>query len=125
MSESSDVQDEQNEQKALDAFVAAHQNDGMGQIATKELFENERVRIWEMNLEPNEASDLHHHENDYLVILFEGDRIAAVPQPDSGKQPVVFPVEIGNAVFVKKGGTEWAFNLGNKRYREILIELKE
>lgn len=125
MSESSDVQDEQNEQKALDAFVAAHQNDGMGQIATKELFENERVRIWEMNLEPNEASDLHHHENDYLVILFEGDRIAAVPQPNSGKQPVVFPVEIGNAVFVKKGGTEWAFNLGNKRYREILIELKE
>lgn len=122
MSESSDVQDEQ---KALDAFVAAHRNDGMGQIATKELFENERVRIWEMNLEPNEASDLHHHENDYLVILFEGDRIAAVPQPDSGKQPVVFPVEIGNAVFVKKGGTEWAFNLGNKRYREILIELKE
>jgi len=122
MSESSDVQDEQ---KALDAFVAAHQNDGMGQIATKELFENERVRIWEMNLEPNEASDLHHHENDYLVILVEGDRIAAVPQPDSGKQPVVFPVEIGNAVFVKKGGTEWAFNLGNKRYREILIELKE
>ena len=43
----------------------------------------------------------------------------------TGKQPVVFPVEIGNAVFVKKGGTEWAFNLGNKRYREILIELKE
>ena len=125
MSESSDVPDEQDEQKALDAFVAAHQNDGMGQIATKELFENEWVRIWEMNLEPNEASDLHHHENDYLVILFEGDRIAAVPQPDSGKQPVVFPVEIGNAVFVKKGGTEWAFNLGNKRYREILIELKE
>ena len=31
----------------------------------------------------------------------------------------------GNTVRVPKGGTEWALNVGSKRYHEILIELKK
>jgi hypothetical protein len=26
---------------------------------------------------------------------------------------------------IPKGGTEWAFNVGNETFREILIELKD
>jgi len=33
-------------------------------------------------------------------------------------------VQPGLTVFVPKGGTEIARNVGTKRYREILIELK-
>jgi hypothetical protein len=35
----------------------------------------------------------------------------------------VIPAE-GNTVGVPQGGTEWALNVGEKTYREILIELK-
>ena len=31
----------------------------------------------------------------------------------------------GNTVRVPKGGTEWAVNVGEKRYHEVLIELKK
>jgi hypothetical protein len=32
--------------------------------------------------------------------------------------------EGGNTVPVRKGGTEWAVNIGQETYSEILIELK-
>ena len=47
----------------------------LGPIADRVLFENERVRIWEMQLEPGERTSVHHHEHDYVVILVEGDRV--------------------------------------------------
>jgi beta-alanine degradation protein BauB len=36
----------------------------VGDIATKLVMENDRVRIWEMRLEPGEESDLHRHDHD-------------------------------------------------------------
>lgn len=112
-------------QEILDAFVAEHRGDGFGKVATWELFENEPVRIWEMILEPNQASDLHHHELDYLAVQLEGDCVVGVPPPGSDQPPIVAPVRIGWAAFRKKGGSEWALNIGKERYREILIESKE
>ena len=117
--------DEAKVQEILEAFVAEHRDDEVGNVATKKLFENERVRVWEMNLEPNEASDLHHHELDYLVVQLEGDCVVGIPPPESGRDPMIVPVRVGRAGFVRKGGTEWALNIGKQRYREILIELKE
>ena len=55
-----------------------------GDIATKLLLENDRVRIWEMRLAPGETSDLHEHRNDYVMIQIAGDRMAARFEPDSG-----------------------------------------
>ena len=49
-----------------------------GDIATKLLLENDRVRIWEMRLEPGERSALHRHDNDYIMIQIDGDRMAAL-----------------------------------------------
>ena len=34
-----------------------------GNVATRLLLENERVKIWEMLLEPGESSDLHQRTN--------------------------------------------------------------
>ena len=58
-------------------FAEKHRDAHLGEIATRRLSENERVVVWEMELAPGEASDLHHHERDYIVIVLEGDRIAA------------------------------------------------
>ena len=110
----------------LEKFREEHADDPMGQVADHVLFEDDKVRIWEMKLEPGEHSDLHHHEHDYYLVIMSGDLVAGVPPKDSGQDFFVGKVPPnGNTVPVPKGGTEWAYNVGKKTYHEVLIELKQ
>src|ERR687892_662166 len=99
----------------------------LGGVGTRVLLENDRVRIWEMDLAPGEESDVHEHTLDYILVQIAGDRIAGIPQPDTkGPYPeyVEGDVSPGNVVYIEKGGIETAKNIGQERYHEILIELK-
>jgi auxin binding protein len=99
----------------------------LGDVATTLLFENERVRIWELDLEPGERSAIHRHECDYILVQVEGDRIAAIPEPDTAgayRDYIEADVVPGKARYIVAGGIETAVNIGRRRYREILIELK-
>ncbi len=99
--------------------------DPLGDVATRILFEDDTLRIWEMTLEPGEYTDLHHHQHDYYLVIDAGDLVAGVPPKDSPMDFFVGKIPPqGNTVRVPKGGTEWAFNVGEKTYHEILIELK-
>jgi beta-alanine degradation protein BauB len=100
-----------------------------GGIATKVLMENDQVRIWEMRLAPGEESDLHRHENDYIMIQIAGDKMAARFEPDSGGEWVGHDyiegeVAPGNVLFASAGGIERAVNVGNEEFYEIVVELK-
>jgi len=100
----------------------------LGGIATRVLLENDRVKIWEMDLAPGEESDIHEHTMDYILVVIEGDRIAGVPQEDSaGKYNEYLDVEVnpGDHFYIARGGIETARNTGKRRYREIAIELKD
>jgi predicted metal-dependent enzyme (double-stranded beta helix superfamily) len=101
----------------------------LGDVATRMLFENDRVRVWEMDLAPGESSSVHEHALDYVLVQLEGDKIAGIFEPDThGAYPpgtVEGDVAPGNAIFIERGGIETAKNTGSKRYREILVELKE
>jgi hypothetical protein len=99
----------------------------LGDVATRLLFENERVRIWEMDLAPGARSATHRHDVDYVLVQLEGDRIAAMPEPDTAgsfRDYVEADVVPGKARYLARGGIETAINVGTRRYREILIELK-
>lgn len=110
----------------LEKFRTEHANDPMGGVGTSVLYEDDDVKVWEMKLEPGEASDLHKHEHDYILVIDSGDLVAGVPPKD-------FPMDIfvgkvppdGNTVRVPKGGIEWAVNVGTRTYHEVLIELKK
>jgi hypothetical protein len=100
----------------------------LGGIATRVLMENDRVKIWEMDLAPGEESGIHEHTMDYILVVLEGDKIAGVPQEDSAglyNQYVEVDVTPGQHFWIEKGGIETARNIGTKRYREIAIELKD
>src|ERR1700733_509326 len=100
----------------------------LGGIATRVLLENDRVKIWEMDLAPGEESAIHEHTMDYILVVLEGDKIAGVPQEDSAglyNEYVEVDVEPGQQFYIEKGGIETARNIGQKRYREIAIELKD
>ncbi|MGH9028052.1 MAG: cupin [Acidimicrobiales bacterium] len=95
--------------------------------ATKLLFENERVRVWQVRLEPGEEGAVHRHELDHLLVQVSGDRIAVVPEPDSEgpyRDYLEAAVVPGAVVHVTKGGVETARNVGNEPYLEVVVELK-
>lgn len=37
-------------------------------VGTRVILENERVRVWEMELAPGEACEYHEHRNDHLIL---------------------------------------------------------
>jgi beta-alanine degradation protein BauB len=97
-------------------------------VATEVLFENDRVRIWNMVLPPGGETGLHKHELDYIQIEIEGDLIAGAPEADAGgtyQEYTEIEVEPGRHFYVERGGVENAKNIGKKNYRGILIELKD
>ena len=100
----------------------------LGDVATKLLHEDDQVKIWEMALAPGEQTAPHKHEHDYILVIIEGDRIAGVPHVDStgaSAQYIEAEVEPGAWFKLEKGGIELARNIGDKYYREIVIELKK
>lgn len=106
-------------------FRSEHREDALGPVATRVVLENDRVRIWEMTLAPGEASPLHRHDLDYMIVLLEGDRIAAVPGPKSHRAARGAEVLPGRVAYLSRGEAEWAVNVGDRPYRELLIELKD
>jgi mannose-6-phosphate isomerase-like protein (cupin superfamily) len=113
-------------EERLRKFREERTGDPIGDVASVLLYEDDDVKIWEMSLEPGEWSDLHHHEHDYFLVIDSGDMVAGV-MPEGGPMDWFVgkvPAK-GNTVRVPKGGTEWAYNVGQKRYHEVLIELKK
>ncbi|GJM39602.1 MAG: hypothetical protein DHS20C19_29690 [Acidimicrobiales bacterium] len=105
-----------------------------GDVGTTLLFENERVRVWELRLEPGQRSDLHHHATDYVMIQLEGDEVAAEFEPDSEDafggatmpdRTIRGPVSPGMVVWGSAGGKETAVNVGTETFREVVVELKD
>ena len=100
----------------------------LGPMGDRIVFEHDRVRIWELVIPPGGDSNVHHHELDYVLVIRDGDRVAAVQEPGSDTDfPDYFEAEVvpGQAVFVPRGATETARNVGKVPYSEIIIELKD
>jgi predicted metal-dependent enzyme (double-stranded beta helix superfamily) len=100
----------------------------LGDVATRLLHEDDRVKIWELVLEPGEQTAPHEHTMDYILVVVEGDRIAGVPHVRSTGASASYieaDVKAGSWHRLDKGGIEAARNTGTKTYREILIELKD
>ena len=93
----------------------------LGDVATRLLFENRLVKVWEMRLGPGEASALHRHDHPYLLCIVRGDSIDVEPDERGSYQ---MPVQPGDVFFVPPGETERAVNKGHAPFHEILIELK-
>jgi hypothetical protein len=100
----------------------------LGEIANRVIFENERVRIWEMRMAPGESGPPHRHGLDHILVQISGDRMAVVPEADTQgpyREYLEADVAPGQVFFVQRGGVEVAKNVGAAEYHEILIELKD
>ena len=95
-------------------------------VGTRLLFENQRVRVWDLQLAPGQSTGMHRHVNDYLyVVIGDGSLQAADAEGNRGEArdrqdgEVVFnALEGGDAVHE-------AFNVGAGPWRNIIVELKD
>ena len=92
-------------------------------IGTAELFENERVKIWDFVLEPGQAIPMHTHRRDHVIVVVEGGRLE-VEYADGRRG--TFEPKPGDWHYGAVAGedTHDARNVGTTRYRNLIIELK-
>ena len=106
----------------------------MADVATSKLFENDRVIVWEMLLEPGESTGVHTHKNEYFFHVLEGSTLTTTDE--NGTPTGDFDFETGSTNWISIDGDEVvlgelrapathdAKNVGTNCYREILVELK-
>ena len=105
----------------------------MADLETKKLFENEKVAVWERTLDPGASTGTHTHSHDYVYHVVEGSTLEV--SANDGKA-FRLDAQAGSTVYVGIDGdqivagdirapaTHEAKNIGDTRYREILVEFK-
>lgn len=106
----------------------------MADIATTKLMENDKVVVWEMLLEPGESTGMHTHEHSYIIQALEGAKLEATDENGENRSEFEIPadatywVEVRDGVAILDGvsipARHDAKNIGDTRYREILVEIK-
>ena len=100
----------------------------LGDIGTRIVHEDDRVRVWVLKLAPGERSAVHRHLLDHILIQVSGDRVAVIPEPDTqGPYTEILEADVipGAVVHVRRGGIERARNVGSQPYLEVIVELKK
>lgn len=109
----------------------------MGDVGTTKIYENDKIVIWELALEPGERTLCHTHELDYVFHVLEGSTLEVFAE--NGAPLGSFAAKTGDTFALRCEGdalvsaddkgmrapaTHIARNAGASRYREILVETK-
>lgn len=68
----------------------------MAGVGTQKVFENDRVVVWHLDLEPGERGEQHTHELDYVVRILSGTTLEVFGPQDELLDTV--ELEAGGAV---------------------------
>ena len=93
----------------------------LGEIATDVLFENDRVKIWNLTVEPGESSDWHHHVLDYITVGLTNSEMRR--EMEDGTGDLTNP-DVGEVRYAAAHQPHVVTNIGTNPHRNILIELK-
>ena len=110
----------------------------MAGVGTEKVFENDRVIVWHLDLDPGEEAPRHTHKLDYLVRVVSGARLEVFGPEGESLETV--DLEAGDVTSFRIDGdqvlsdrpgypavpaTHSARNVGETTFREVLIEFKK
>ena len=110
----------------------------MAGVGTNKVFENDRVVVWHLDLEPGEQGARHTHRLNYVVRILSGSTLEVFGP--TGELLDTVELESGGAVSFRVEGdqivadrpgypivpaTHSARNIGPNTFREVLIEFKD
>jgi predicted metal-dependent enzyme (double-stranded beta helix superfamily) len=109
----------------------------MSGVGSNVVFEDEKIKVWELNLEPGEQTAVHTHEMDYVFYVINGTTLEVFDADNNLVEPLelndgdVLPLRLEGDELVAVGNeservpaTHSVRNAGEKTYREIIIEKK-
>src|SRR5947209_19588464 len=99
----------------------------LGDVGTRLLFENDRVKAWELRLAPGEDSSPHRHALDHLLIQLSGDKVAVIPEPDTeGQYQDYLEADVipGMTMFVQRGDVAKARHNSSVPTRQFILVLQ-
>ena len=93
----------------------------LGDVGTKFVYENEHVKVWDLVLEPGQASPWHHHAMNYLFIITEPGTLRAELDDGTSSER---EYKLGEVVMGQKNAVHRVINTGSARYSNAIVELK-
>ena len=97
-------------------------------VGTKLIFENEKVRVWDLALQPGESLEKHIHRLPYFFMVIEGGSLRFVdPENPENDRDLQFEPDLLRFHEAEEGGVvhNRLVNVGDKPYRNLVVELKE
>ncbi|HEX4147734.1 MAG TPA: hypothetical protein VHY20_02050 [Pirellulales bacterium] len=96
------------------------------EVGSKLLFENERVRVWDLRLAPGESTGLHAHHSDYLYVVIGDGELAAFDADGALlHRGAMHDGEVHYRGVDGEPAVHEAFNTGQTPWRNIVVELKD
>ena len=93
----------------------------LGDIASVVLFEDDRVKIWNLIVDPGKASAWHSHKNDYITVVVEGGGLTVEYEDGTSE---VGSSGIGDWGYRTEHRVHRVVNHTDALYKNVLIELK-
>jgi quercetin dioxygenase-like cupin family protein len=93
----------------------------MADVGTKVIFEDDEIKVWNLIIDPGEASGLHTHDHNYFYYVVEGATLE-ICREDGTLNTVT--MQTGDVVGGVEGSTHDAKNIDDKRFRNVLVEVK-
>ncbi|MGH2406471.1 MAG: hypothetical protein ACRDF7_00140 [Candidatus Limnocylindrales bacterium] len=93
-------------------------------VGTRLLFENERVRVWALEVPPGGSWGPHEHGSAYVTVVAEGSEIASVMA--DGHVEVAFDAQVDHVDWHEQPSERRVHTLenrGDRRYKNFIVEL--
>ena len=87
------------------------------------LFENDRIRVWSMTLQPGESCEYHRHDHDYVYCYTTPSKILA-KRTGQGEELREYDKHFVQYTAVGDGVEHVITNVNDVAHNQILIELK-
>ena len=93
-------------------------------VGSKLLFENDRVRVWDLTLAPGESTGKHRHTEDYLYVVIGDGSLQGVDADGTKGEPR--QMADGDVRWRDVDGEDVheAVNTGDTPWRNIIVEVK-
>jgi quercetin dioxygenase-like cupin family protein len=91
-------------------------------IGTEMIYEDERVRIWRIDLAPGEEAPFHTHHLDYTTITIEGDVVERINADGTRDRVEAAPGSVTR--WYQSTQRHGLKNVGTQRFRNVIVEVK-
>jgi hypothetical protein len=95
------------------------------EVGSTLLFENDRVRVWDLRLAPGENLGMHRHASEYFLVAIGGGKLKSLNA--DGSTRFVADMEDGEVHYrnIKGEDVHDAVNVGQTPWRNLVVEMKD